>query len=120
MNQVKVLKKENCKIQAMEWGTLSWFASRELENSQEMTMGKCVLKPGFSNPPHSHPNCEEILHVIRGKIKHSIEEGKEILLKEGDTICIPPYLVHNARNIGKKEAILMICFSSAERLTKGE
>jgi len=120
MRYIKILKAADCKTQKTEWGALIWFTSRELRNSETMTIGQCFIKPGCSNPCHSHPNCEEVLHVIQGRIVHSIEEGKEVAMEKGDTICIPPNIVHNARNIGKMDAVLMICFSSADRQTKGE
>jgi len=119
MSRIALLKVADCKTQKTKWGALTWFTSRELGNSETMTTGQCLIKPGCSNPRHSHPNCEEVLHVTQGRILHSIE-GKEVVMETGDTICIPPNIKHNAKNIGKVEAVLMICFSSADRQTKGE
>jgi quercetin dioxygenase-like cupin family protein len=42
--------------------------------------------------------------------------GKErVIMQPGDTITIPPQVVHNAQNIGDQEALVLICFSTAER-----
>ena len=102
------------------WGGLTWFANRELGNSTEMTIGRCVLKPGQGNPRHYHPNCSEILVVVQGRIRHTCAEGKEAELGEGDTVTIPPNVWHCATNIGQTEAVLFIAFSSADRQTIGE
>jgi quercetin dioxygenase-like cupin family protein len=105
---------------AFAWGELTWFANRELGNSEEMTIGRCVLKPGERNPRHYHPNCSEILVVISGRISHTSGPDQETEMGEGDTVTIPPNAWHCARNIGPGEAVLFIAFSSADRKTIGE
>lgn len=103
-----------------DWGSLTWFASGKMGNSEEMTVGKAVLRVGAQNPRHVHPNCEEVLVVLQGEIAHEIEDGKEAILREGDTITLPQGFPHRARNIGDVEAVLHISFSSAQRQVKGE
>jgi quercetin dioxygenase-like cupin family protein len=103
-----------------DWGELTWFASRALGNSTEMTMGRCVLKPGCGNPRHLHPNCAEILVVVAGRIEHTMAGGRKAVLNEGDTVAIPANVWHQATNIGVTEAVLFIAFSSADRKTIGE
>ena len=100
----------------MESGELTWFASRQLGNSEAMTVGRAMLPPGGMSPRHFHPNCEEILHVLQGTIRHTMD-GEEAALGPGDTVTIPARVVHNARNIGETDAILFLCFSSADRET---
>ncbi len=120
MEQSIVLKADNCEVMNAEWGNLTWFAGQKSRNSKDMTLGKCVIKPGCENPMHSHPNCSEILVVIQGLILHTIEDGKEIEMKQGDTITLPPNLPHKAKNISNDDAVLFIAFSSADRQTRGE
>jgi quercetin dioxygenase-like cupin family protein len=103
-----------------DWGHLTWYASRPLGNSEEMTIGRCVLKPGQGNPRHYHPNCSEILVVIQGRIQHTTAGGGKTEMKEGDTVTIPANVWHQAANIGDNEAVLFIAFSSADRQTIGE
>lgn len=100
----------------MESGALTWFASRQLGNSEAMTVGRATLPPGGMSPRHFHPNCEEILHVLQGSILHTTGD-EEAAMGPGDTVTIPAHVVHNARNIGDTDAILFICFSSADRET---
>lgn len=102
-----------------EWGRLVWMVSGALGNSETMTMGKCFIKPGCANPPHYHPNCDEVLHVLRGRIEHRLD-GEYVEMNAGDTISIPIGCIHNARNIGTEEAEFVVSFSSAERQVVGE
>jgi quercetin dioxygenase-like cupin family protein/type 1 glutamine amidotransferase len=101
------------------WGQLIWYTSSELKNSNTMTVGQAVIKPGRENPRHYHPNCDEVLHVLRGHILNSIGD-KTVEMRSGDTISIPMGLKHNAKNIGTEDAVLEISFSSADRQTIGE
>jgi quercetin dioxygenase-like cupin family protein len=120
MNGPKVLKADKREVIPQEWGKLIWFASAKLGNSQDMTLGQCILKPGQSNPLHSHPNCSEILHVAHGRIMHTSEGGKDVELNEGDSIACPPNFPHRAKNIADADAVLFVAFSSAHRQVKGE
>ncbi len=120
MEQITVLHAEKATVQEMDWGRLTWLASGALGNSGEMTVGRCEILPGCANPRHYHPNCEEVLHVLQGRIAHTGPEGTEVELREGDTITIPAGQVHNARNLGNTVAVLAITFSSPYRETIGE
>lgn len=102
-----------------EWGQLTWYANRKLGNSEEMTLGRCIIKPGQSNPRHHHPNCEEALQVVQGEIEHTLGD-EAFKMGPGDTIVIPANIVHNATNVGDSDAIMTIVFSTADRKTVGE
>ncbi|MCI0539249.1 MAG: cupin domain-containing protein [Verrucomicrobiales bacterium] len=113
-----VMKKADNKVTEMPWGQLRWFTSAELKNSRTMTTGVAIIKPGQSNPRHFHPNCDEILHVISGKISHTMNEVT-VEMNAGDTVSIPQGVLHNARNIGTEDAVLTISFNSAYREAVG-
>ena len=83
-----------------------------------MTTGLAVILPGKSNPLHFHPNCDEVLHVIQGRIIHTMD-GESAEMKAGDTVSIPVGTLHNATNVGNEVALLSIAFSSAYRQVIG-
>lgn len=107
------------RVEPQTWGRLEWMVSGADDNSDTLTVGKCFIRPGEQNPPHIHPNCDEVLHVIRGAIRHRV--GDEYLdMGPGDTISIPTGSVHNAQNLGEDEAEFVIIFSTPERQVVGE
>lgn len=116
MIQSTLLSAANATVQEFDWGELVWYASGTLGNSESMTFGRAVLKAGYSNFRHSHPNCEEILHVLSGRILHSLGDAL-FPMGPGDTISIPANVVHNASNDGDETAVMTIVFSSADRQT---
>jgi quercetin dioxygenase-like cupin family protein len=101
------------------WGRITWYASGQLGNSATMTVGEAVIRPGQENPRHYHPNCDEVLHVVRGRILHTMGP-QQVEMTVGDTVSIPMGVRHNARNIGTEDAVLAISFSSAHREVIGE
>lgn len=117
---IRVLKSNEARVMRFPWGELTWWADAENGNSDALTVGRCVLEPGSSNPRHYHPNCSEILVVLEGTIEHTLSEKESVLMQPGDTVTIPCNLWHNARNVGAGRAVLLITFSSATRQTIGE
>ena len=116
MNERTVLPAADATVQEFEWGELVWYANGKMGNSETKTFGRAVLKAGYANFRHSHPNCEEILHVLSGHIVHSL--GDELFpMGPGDTIVIPAKVVHNASNDGDETAIMTIIFSTPDRQT---
>lgn len=107
-------------IERFDWGELRWYANGAMGNAAGVAVGRCVLRPGCANPMHYHPNCEEVLFVLEGRIEHYVEGPGWMTMEPGSTITIAPNVRHGARNVGDVDAHLMICFSSAERQTVGE
>lgn len=103
----------------LDWGHITWTVSRSLGNSQTTTFGLVTINAGNANPRHRHPNCDEVLHVISGRIEHTLGDEK-FVMEVGDTISIPMGIVHNARALGDTDAVMAISFSSADRETEGE
>jgi quercetin dioxygenase-like cupin family protein len=120
MEGITVFRTGEAAALEFDWGALTWYASAALGNSDHLTVGLCEIRPGCANPRHHHPNCEEVLRVIRGRIVHTGPGGSEVVLEAGDTITIPSGCVHNARNVGDEPALLSICFSSPNRETLAE
>lgn len=116
MSEQIVLQAAAATVQKFDWGELVWYANGEMGNSATMTFGRAVLKAGYENFRHSHPNCEEILHVLSGRIVHSLGD-EHFPMGPGDTISIPANIVHNARNDGDEVAIMTIMFSTPDRQT---
>ena len=76
-------------------------------------------RSGQSNPVHHHPNCDEVLHVLRGSIRHRVDD-EYVEMGPGDTISIPQGAIHHADNVGDDVAEFIIVFSTARRQVVGE
>ena len=101
------------------WGKLTWLVSRKLGNSTTMTFGRVVIPADQTNPRHRHPTCDESLHLLTGRLEHSINDT-HFTVEAGDTVCIPAGAWHNAKALDGADAEMVICFSSADRETEFE
>jgi quercetin dioxygenase-like cupin family protein len=99
------------------WGRLVWTASGQVGNSTTMSLGRATLRAGQQNPRHRHPNCDEVLHLVAGRLEHR-QDGKASVLEPGDSVCIPKGVWHQARSLGFEDAEIVICFDSPDRLTE--
>ena len=106
-------------VEPQEWGRLEWMVADSQGNSDVLTVGKCFIQPGRNNPVHHHPNCDEVLMVVRGTIRHRVND-EYVEMHAGDTISIPMGATHNAVNIGDEECELLIIFDTARRQVIGE
>jgi len=97
-----------------DWGSLTWLASQKIGNAQSLTLGRVVIRKGKSNPRHSHPNCEEVLYLLRGRLEHTVGEEK-VILEPGDTITLDAGIPHNATSIGDEDADMIVAYSSGTR-----
>ena len=116
---MNIIKKDQALIDKTPWGQLTWFAGAPLGNSDKVTVGECCIDVGCQNPRHQHPNCDEILRVLEGRVIHTLGDAEEEM-NVGDTITVPQGLFHNARNIGDIQAVMSIVFTSSVRESVGE
>jgi quercetin dioxygenase-like cupin family protein len=80
----KTLEKEN----------LNPLFDRQLVVGEKVMLARILLKKGAHVPLHSHFN-EQVTHNISGALKFHID-GKDIVLRPGDVLCIPPNMPHEA------------------------
>ncbi len=106
-------------LQEFDWGHIDWHVSGPLGNSDTLTTGIAHVNVGAANPRHYHPNCDEVLHVLKGHIRHTMDDVT-VEMKAGDTVSIPKGVYHNATNIGDEQAVLLISFDTAWREVIGE
>jgi quercetin dioxygenase-like cupin family protein len=52
-------------------------------------VGRVIIQPGRSNPRHSHTTCEEVLYLLRGRLRHTVGD-EVVILEAGDTLTVAP------------------------------
>ncbi len=97
-----------------DWGSLRWLAGKDIGNAQGMVVGRVIIKRGHSNPRHSHPNCEEMLYLLRGRLEHTVGADK-VITEAGEVIVVPAGVPHIARNIGDEDADMIVAYSAGVR-----
>src|SRR5437660_109920 len=86
-------------LQYIPWRTieledLNPLLQRQFVVGQEIMMARVLLKKGCIVPEHSHHN-EQLTYILDGALKFWID-GKEIVVNEGEVVCIPAHMPHKA------------------------
>jgi quercetin dioxygenase-like cupin family protein len=97
--RLAVWKKAAERPQLLRWADikeerLNDKISRKLAVGQNEMVGRLWLAKGAIVPPHKHLS-EQITMVLSGALRFTME-GKDIVVRAGDALVIPPNVVHSA------------------------
>ena len=70
-------------------------------NNHKIRLGFCKGDYGW----HVHDDADEFFYVLKGKLKIELK-GKNLILKEGNTVCLPKGVPHNL--MGDPTAFIMV------------
>jgi quercetin dioxygenase-like cupin family protein len=68
--------------------------AREMVVGDQIMLARVLLQKGGHVPLHHHVN-EQMTYILEGALKFAID-GKEIIVKAGEVLCIPPNMPHEA------------------------
>ena len=80
--------------EGVELETLNPLLQRQLICGKNVMLARVLLKKGCIVPLHSHVN-EQLSYILEGALKFLID-GKEIVLRPGQVLTIPPNMPHQA------------------------
>ena len=78
----------------VERETLNPLIDREMLTGQNLMLARVIMKKGAHVPLHHHHN-EQVTYILDGALKFAID-GKEIVVKAGEVLCIPSNMPHEA------------------------
>ena len=73
---------------------LSSHIGRQFVVGQNVMVARVLLAKDAHVPLHSHHN-EQVTYILSGALKFLLD-GKEIVVRSGEVLCIPPHLPHEA------------------------
>jgi quercetin dioxygenase-like cupin family protein len=71
-----------------------------------------TLKPGESHPFHVHPDQDEVVHVLTGRVEKWIDREMR-MIGPGDSAIMPAGVVHGIYNGGGETACVLAIFGPA-------
>ena len=81
------------------------FDSTTVDNS--LTVCVEIFEVGSETPPHRHNYAVEMFFILKGE-GIAVCDGKEILLRTGDSVLMPKMGTHYLKNTGK-ERLYALC-----------
>jgi quercetin dioxygenase-like cupin family protein len=73
---------------------LNPLLGRQMVVGEQLMLARVLLKKGSHVPKHSHHN-EQVTYILEGALRFAID-GKEIVVRAGEVLCIPPNMPHEA------------------------
>lgn len=87
-----------------------WHSSPALTDTKQLIFIEVKIEPGKFHSFHHHPNQEEIIYVLEGKIQQWIE-GESRELVSGESAFIPAGVVHATFNLFEESARFLAILS---------
>src|SRR5947208_12756785 len=78
----------------VELEDLNPLLQRQIITGGAMMISRVLLKKGCVVPMHQHVN-EQLTYILEGALKFFID-GKEIVVRAGEVLSIPPNMPHEA------------------------
>lgn len=97
------------KSDSPDWGTVRVICDPSSTGARHLTILDGVVSPGKGHDFHKHPNQEEILYVVSGRVEQWIDREKRVL-GPGEAAFIEAGTVHASFNIGSDEAKVVAIF----------
>ena len=97
-----VIAKET-QLEVLDWGKLGWMSNPPNTGAKQLTVIDVNLAPGKGHDFHKHPDQEEVLYVVAGKVEQWVDREKRIL-EAGDCAFVPADMVHASFNVGDGDA----------------
>ena len=89
---------------------------RQFVVGQEIMLARVLLKKGCVVPEHSHHN-EQLTYILEGALKFWID-GREIVVRAGETLSIPSNMPHKAEALADTVDLDIFCPPRADWINK--
>lgn len=95
--------------------TMTWLMEDAIVPNAGVSLAKMTIAGGALSECHKHPNCNEVIHLLSGRIRQRYGETW-IDMEPGQTCFIPAGTPHQTENNAETPAIMMIAYSSGTRV----
>jgi quercetin dioxygenase-like cupin family protein len=86
-------------LEVNDWGRLGWLSNPPNTGARQLTVIDVNLDPGKGHNFHKHPDQEEVILVVAGRVEQWVDRESRVL-GPGDAAFIPAGIVHASFNVG--------------------
>ncbi len=96
-------------VVALPFGSLIPLINPAATGGKQLTIIVATLNVGEGHNFHKHPEQDEVIYVLDGKVEQWIDGDKQILAP-GDAAFIPANTVHGSFTVGDRQSRLLAIF----------
>lgn len=100
-------------VERLPRGLHHWISRPGLTEAEDLLMVRVEVEPGNGHPFHHHPEMEEIIYVLDGRVEQWVERERREL-GPGEAVHVPPGIVHATFNSGDEPVRFLAVLSPAE------
>ena len=112
MKSGKFFRQDELVFENLDWGRLASVSGPLTCGAEDLVVLDVVLRPGKGHAFHKHPRQEEVIYVLQGEVEQWLEK-QNLILKPGDSVCIPADCVHASFNVGDTDAKVLAILGPA-------
>lgn len=105
-SNISIINRNEGKLLAIAGGNYRIIISGQQTNGNYAVI-EMLVPPGGGPPPHSHPNTQEMFHILEGEVEFKTEAGKQIVGKDGFVNIPFGGAIHCFKNTSEKYARLL-------------
>lgn len=90
----------------LDWGSMAWCSRPADTNAKELVVIEVTLTPGGGHAFHKHPQQEEVIYVVEGRVEQWLGQEKRSM-GPGDSVFIHAGMVHASFNTTDRDAKLL-------------
>jgi quercetin dioxygenase-like cupin family protein len=98
--------------ESFDWGSAGMRCAPPGTGCQSFVVMDVRLDPGFFHAFHKHPDQDEMITVVAGKVTQFLE-GESTVLGPGDSVYIDKDVVHGSYNDFDEPALLSVVLAPA-------
>ena len=106
----KFVTRETVLHQSVPNCELGWHSSPSFTSCKNVVVVEAVFVEGKSHAFHRHPNQEEVIYVLEGRIEQWLEKEKSVL-GPGESLFIPANVIHATYNVFPAPAKILAILS---------
>jgi quercetin dioxygenase-like cupin family protein len=89
--------------EVLDWGSLKWLSHPPSTGAAQLAVIEVTLAPGKGHDFHKHPDQEEVLYVVAGRVEQWVGDQMR-MLGAGDSAFLAADMVHASFNAGDTDA----------------
>lgn len=101
------------RTETFDWGSIKWGVTADTVPGASITVGEVVINPTKGHDIHTHPESDEVLHVIEGEGVQTVGDSGEFAVRAGDSVYIPRGTEHSTFNTGWRQLRLIAIYNPA-------
>lgn len=109
----RFVTEDRADVEQLPRGLHHWISRPGLTEAEDLLMVRVEVEPGNGHPFHYHPEMEEIIYVLDGRVEQWVERERRDL-GPGEAVHVPRGLVHATFNSGTEPVRFLAVLSPAE------